>query len=126
MIRLAKDSRLVKFAYMGNVPHVWPGEAVRTSLCALFWRCVRTSLVIGFVLGIVAGLLVLFWERPARLWALVVIVGGFGTAAIMAELGDRIKARQRALAKGEAKRPSLVPEVIWAIKKRVCPLVEIR
>lgn len=123
MIRLSRESRLVRFAYLGNVPHGF-GEPIRTSLCALFWRCVRSGLV-ALVAGVaLVGLAVAIKRDPGG----ALFIGGILVIAIViCAVGEAIKQwriRRRATRK-PAPPPSVAREAFRAVKERVCPLVEI-
>lgn len=124
-MKLSKHSRIVKWAFLFSGSH----KPSRTSLCAIFWRCVFltpfTVLSIGTFVGFI---LAQFWLKPLQAFGVVATIAaliGFGYGC--AVIDDRIKARraERLERLSTVRKISPLREGARAIKSRICPIVEI-
>lgn len=110
-MKLSRDSRLVRYAYLTSE---W-GPPNRTNLCRLFWRTVFQTLLLLLPISLVVGYVVLWFTNRTDaivLTLLAVLVGG------SVAVGEVVNRRY-------PNPPSVIKEALWAVKHRVCPLIEI-
>jgi hypothetical protein len=123
MIKLSRDSRLVRFAYLfgDRVPS-------QTNLCRFFWRIVGSCLPFAWLLMVLAFYIsaLIMHTRDTAIVTVVVVVGIIAVV-LSVRISDRARTRalERGLANEPTPPPSLARETWRAWKARVCPLIEI-
>ena len=120
---LSRNSKLVKYAYMNQVPYLF--ESIKTSLCAMFWRCVITTLLYSLFAALVIVLLTLLgiaiYKNPHKtVVILAVLAGDSAFLTFLYFVSDPVKSKWDAIA------DSPTGQMIRSVKGKVCPLVEIK
>ena len=122
---LSRNSKLVRYAYMNDVPHLWEGESIKTSLCVLFWKCVVTTLLCNLFAALVISLLTLLgiaiYNNPHKtVVILAVVAGGIAFLTFLYFVSDPVKSKWDTIA------ASPTGQMIRSVKGKLCPLVEIK
>lgn len=121
---LAKNSKLIRFAYLTTNP-----EALhipnRTTLCALFWRCVLSALITLTPVGLAIAYIVnLIFDPRRTLMITAGIACGLALVSGLVYLWQKIETRHKHNRYAYHK-PSLVTEALWGLKHKVCPVIEL-
>lgn len=133
-IQLDARSKIVRYAYLlrgGATP--FPGYPWRTTLCALFWRCVGTTVLLVSAAVILVGALLLAYLHPKETGeALATMAVAIGiTLSGVAFLNWDANRRRHKRAKPPTKRVgtslgTLIVRGYRGFKGKYCPLVEIQ
>jgi Zn-dependent protease with chaperone function len=124
-MKLRQDHWLVRYGF-GFSAHGIPD---RTNLCRLFWGVVLTTvgllvIMVAFV-AIMWNYALLWWVNPGVMLAVhAITVGALLTGWFYPDWQRRRRQRRLRRPKLEAP-PSVYRETLWAVKNRVCPVIEI-
>jgi cell division protein FtsW (lipid II flippase) len=129
-VKLSRHGRIVRWAYL----FVKNGPPERTSLCAIFWLCVLWTPVVisvgiggaAFVLLVVVSILsayVRHWHLSVPITAVLGLAAYLGFLLWRRHQVRRVDEDYIPLADRIGAHPLI--QAAFAIKHRVCPLVEI-
>lgn len=122
-MKISANGRLARFAYLLSDYGCPYGSHV--SLCVLFWRCVGTAVALLIPMtfaGIyIAGLIV---NTKEVLIATGILLGILALVTLIASINNYFKYRSFDLEHGYVE-PTPLETVIYGIKNKVCPLIEI-
>lgn len=123
-MKLSADSRWIRYAYFREL------APEQTNLCRLFWQVVGKTVFWAYLFIGLPFLYVFLWIRfPAIAAGVHAGVGFVALVFFSAERVARWRTRRWRVRVGvdtlPPKPPSVVKEAWWAVKNRVCPLIEI-
>lgn len=116
-MKISRRHWLIRLAYYGTF-----GAPARTTLCRLFWLIVFKVLLVALVAGYVSLMGFLMYQNP---FEFAIVIGGMSCVALIVVGVGFVKERYFTEPIQGADEPTVMSEAFYAVKNRVCPLIEI-